>query len=377
MPSVRAVGLNAMFLDPGVSGGPETYLHTLGEALVRRHPEVRFAIATTRRGAAALRAAGGWADDVAIHQLPADEGQRARRLWAEQALLPRLAVREGWDVLHSVAGLGPVRARVPAVVTLHDVTFLHVKTFSRTTTIVMTQVMRRASRRAEAVVAISRSSRDEVCAAFGLDPDRVAVVPNGPGRPPAGPAPLDATLARHGLRPDDRLVLCVSAKRPHKNQELLVRAARHLPPHARVVLVGHAEPYDRELRELARATGVQDRVRFLDRVSDAEHEALMGAAACVAVPSLAEGFGLPVLEAMRRGVPVACSDIDVFHEVAGDAARWFDPHDPAGAAAAIAAAMDDETLRAAGPAQARRFSWDATADGTFAAYERAVAARRG
>ena len=372
MPPVRAVGLNAMFLDPGVSGGPETYLHALGDALVRRRPDVAFSVATTRRGAASLRAAGGWVDAVKVHELPADEGQRGRRLWAEQVLLPRLAAREGWDVLHSVASVAPVRARVPAVITLHDVTFLHIPTFPRATTVAMSQIMRRASRRAQALIAISQATRDAVCDAFGLDPARVAVVPNGPGRPPAEPAPLDDVLHRHGVDARARIVLCVGAKRPHKNQELLVRAARELPGDCTVVLAGHAEPYERELRELA---GPDARVRFTGRLPDAELEALMGAAACVAVPSLAEGFGLPVLEAMRRGVPVACSDIGVFHEVAGDAARYFDPHDPAGAAAAIVAAMDDPALRAAGPERAARFSWDATARGTLDAYERAVAAR--
>jgi glycosyltransferase involved in cell wall biosynthesis len=364
-----------MFLDPGVSGGPETYLHALGDALVREFSDVRFEVATTRRGAAALRAAGGWATEVGIRELPADEGQRLRRLFAEQVLLPRLAMRARWDVLHSVASVAPVRPRVPAAITVHDVTFLRIRTFPRSTTLAMGTIMRLASRRADALVVISQATRDEVAEEFGLDPDALSVVPNGPGSAPVEAAPETGVRTRYRLDDDKRIVLCVNAKRPHKNQEVLVRAVPLLPDDHTLVLAGRAEAYELRLRMLATELGVEERVRFVGRVPDQDLEALMRLAACVAVPSLAEGFGLPVLEAMQRGVPVAASDIPVLHEVGGDAARYFDPRDPRAAAAAIRSAAGDPALREAGRARAGRFSWEATARGTFEAYERALAAR--
>jgi glycosyltransferase involved in cell wall biosynthesis len=255
------------------------------------------------------------------------------------------------------------------------VTFVHLKTFSTVTTIGMTQLIKAAARRADALVAASAAARDQICATFGLDPARMAVIPNGPGRPRRLDATPEATLSdRYDLN-GRRVVLCVAAKRPHKNQELLVRAMAKLPDDWSLVLAGHPEPYDADLRRLAAERGVAGRVRFVDYVSDEDFEGLAGLAGCIAVPTLAEGFGLPVLEAMRRGVPVACSDIPVLREVAGNAARYFDPRDPREAASAIRAAYGDEALAEAGRAQAARFSWDAAAEGTWEAYERAVAAR--
>ena len=142
------------------------------------------------------------------------------------------------------------------------------------------------------------------------------------------------------------------AKRPHKNQEVLIRALPELPEVV-LVLAGHAEPYEQDLRRLAAATGVADRVRFVGYVPDDVLEALWELCACAAIPTLGEGFGLPLVEAMDRGVAIAASDIPVLREVGGDVPHWFDPHNPSAAAHALAAAMADPGCRPARPRPGR------------------------
>ncbi|HEX4806970.1 MAG TPA: glycosyltransferase family 1 protein, partial [Conexibacter sp.] len=344
--ALQTVGINALFLDPGRSGGPETYLRELLGALVEAAPSVRFAVVTTRRGAAAL-AADGWGERAELLALPADEGERVRRQLAEQLLLPRLARARRFDVLHSLASVAPVRAGVPHAITLHDVTFFKQRTFDPVTTFGMRTIVARAARRADALLTGSCAARDEVCEVLGIAPERFAVVPHGIGRARDATAAADpaAVRRRHGLD-GDRVVLCVAAKRPHKNQELLVRAAPLLGARTDVVLAGHPEAYDEELRRLAAEVGAR-RVRFVDYVPDEELEALWELADCAAFPTLGEGFGLPVVEAMDRGVPVACSDIPVLREVGGDVPAYFDPRDPASAAAAVEAAIREAPERVA------------------------------
>jgi glycosyltransferase involved in cell wall biosynthesis len=148
-----------------------------------------------------------------------------------------------------------------------------------------------------------------------------------------------------------------------------------------LVLAGSSTAYEQALREAADRLGVTDNVRFLGWMNGRDLEGLYRAATCFVHPSLKEGFGLPVLEAMRRGVPVACSRASSLPEVAGDAARYFDPLDPADIAAAVADVLADHQLResliAAGHEQQRRFTWEAAAEGTLAAYERAWRSRGG
>jgi glycosyltransferase involved in cell wall biosynthesis len=170
-------------------------------------------------------------------------------------------------------------------------------------------------------------------------------------------------------------VLCVAAKRPHKNQAVLVRAMALLDDDVVLVLAGHPEAYDAHLRALAAELGVGARIRFADYVPDRDLEALWRAAGCAAFPTLGEGFGIPLVEAMTRGVGVAASDIPVLREVGGDVPRYFDPHAPGAAADAIRATLGDEQAGAAGPARAARFTWAAAAEGTWAAYERACTSR--
>ena len=176
-----------------------------------------------------------------------------------------------------------------------------------------------------------------------------------------------------------QVLLSLSAKRPHKNLRGLLDALAPDPAERRPVLVlpGYPTPHEAELREHAAALGVSDDVRFLGWTSEADVEGLFALCGAFVFPSFYEGFGLPVLEAMARGVPVACSDRASLPEVAGDAALLFDPADPAAIAAALERLLGDpaqaDRLRAAGRARAAAFTWERTAQLTLASYERALA----
>lgn len=364
--------LNALFLAPGVSGGPETYLRGLAPALAAEFPHLRLTVVTTVSGAVALRELG-FSDFAAVRALPCEDGQRGRRTLAEQVLLPRAARRAGGQLIHSLASTAPVRPRLPAVITLHDATFLRVRTFGALTTFGMRHIILGAARRADVLLTGTAASRDEVCETLGLDPARFLVVHHGHGRPPAGEPMAEIEVrSRHRLE-GSRVVLCVGAKRPHKNQEVLLRAAAALDDDVVVVLVGHAEAYDATLRTLADEVGVAGRMRFVEPVPDGELEGLWRLADCFAFPTLGEGFGIPVLEAMDHGLAVACSDIPVLREIGGDLPFFFDPRSSDDAARAIRLALSDPARAALGPAHAARFTWERAAHGTYAGYERALA----
>jgi len=175
-----------------------------------------------------------------------------------------------------------------------------------------------------------------------------------------------------------RIVLSPSAKRPHKNIERLLDALAGLEPPARPLLVvpGYPTPHEKVLADRARGLGVASDLRMPGWVSAQDLEGLYGLAHCVVFPSLYEGFGLPVLEAMGRGVPVACSNSSSLPEVAGDAALLFDPKDVGQIRQSLLRLMNEPGLAAElgkrGRAQAARFSWERTAALTAASYRRAL-----
>ncbi len=364
--------LNALFLAPGVSGGPETYLRGLAPALAAEYPKLRLTIVTTGSGAAFLRDIG-FGDFADVRGLPCEDGQRLRRTAAEQILLPRAALRARGQLIHSLASTAPRWPRMPSVVTLHDVTFLRIATFGRVTTLGMGAVVAAGARHADVLLTATAAARDEICARLKLDPARFLVVPHGRGRGSLAPGVPEAEIRERLELDGARVVLCVAAKRPHKNQEVLVRAAGELDDDIVIALVGHAEPYEQTLRTLAGEHGVAERIRFVEPVTDAELETLWRIADCFAFPTLGEGFGLPLIEAMDHGVAVACSDLPVLREIGGDVPVFFDPHSPTDAARAIRASLEDPQRAARGPAQAAQFSWERAAQGTYAGYERALA----
>jgi glycosyltransferase involved in cell wall biosynthesis len=374
MAPTRHVWLNALYLAPGASGGPETYLRGLAPALAREFPDLCLTIVTTPSGFAALRA-DGWEQFASLLAFPCEDGQRIRRQWAEQVLLPWAARRARADIVHSLASVAPVFAGARAVVTLHDVTFLLRPTFGRVTTWGMGLLVKAASRRADALIAGTAAARDEICSVLHLDPERFTVVHHGHEPVHASrPTPIKTVRTRYELE-NLRAVLCVAAKRPHKNQQLLIRAARTLDPDTVIVLAGHVEPYEAELRALAEDLGVSSRIRFVGYVSDADLEGLWQVASCAAFPTLGEGFGIPVIEALAHGLPVAASDLPVLREVGGELPHYFDPHDSEDAGRAIRSALADTETSRLGAPYASRFSWSAAAQATHGVYDRVLAAK--
>src|SRR5205814_2277124 len=179
-----------------------------------------------------------------------------------------------------------------------------------------------AARRSDRVIADSESTRDDLVRLLGVAPERIDVAPLGLGTT-AAVEPMDEPelRARHDLD-GRRLLLSVSAKRPHKNLMRLLDALARIPGERRPILMlpGYPTPHEQELRRRAIELGVERDTRLVGWVSPSELEGMYAAADCFVFPSLYEGFGMPVLEAMSREVPVACSDRASLREVAGLAA---------------------------------------------------------
>jgi glycosyltransferase involved in cell wall biosynthesis len=233
-----------------------------------------------------------------------------------------------------------------------------------------------AARTSRRIIVDAESTRRDLLEHLGTAQDKVDVVPLGVSAVASvDPTPAEQLRDRLGIgeRP---VVLSVSAKRPHKNLARLLRAVAAMPPERRPALVipGYPTPYEAELRDLAAELMLE--VVLPQWISASELEGLYATATCVAFPALYEGFGLPVLEAMARGVPVACSNRSSLPEVAGDAALLFDPTDVDAIRTAIERLLGDAALRDrltdAGRRRAARFTWEATAQGTVDAYRRAL-----
>ena len=377
------VGLNLLFLVPGDTGGLEVYARELLLALAAERPDLRLTSFVNREAAAA---GGPWEEQTGVVVVGVNGVSRVARVRAEQGALPRLGRRAGIDVLHSLASTAPVLGDFARVVTIHD---LHYRILPEAHFGVYGLGMRvlvpLAGRRSDRVIAISEATAADIRRYLHVPADRLDVVPSGLGlSPDAARVPEPEEQLREKLALGRRPVaLSVSAKRPHKNLMRLLEALAAIPPARRPILVvpGYPTPYERELRARAAGLGVLEDLRMLDWVSDAELEGLYALSAVFVFPSLAEGFGLPVLEAMARGVPVVCSNTSSLPEIAGDAALQFDPLDVSTIAAAMERVLGDGELagrlRAAGPPQAAQFSWARAARETAASYERALTGRRG
>jgi glycosyltransferase involved in cell wall biosynthesis len=373
------IGLNLVYLVPGETGGTEVTARELLPALVAAAgPDVRFTAFVNQEAAAT--AGGPWNELMDTVTVPVNARNRVEWVRGEQQHLPGLAARAGVDVLHSLANTGPLRGRFRRVVTIHDLIHrFFPDTHGGLKARGMALLVPLAIRRSDRVIAVSGATADDLVRELGVPRAKIDVVPSGVGiTARATPVSAAQLRARHDLG-DRPIALSVAAKRPHKNLPRLLEALALIPADRRPVLVipGYGTFHDDELDARIATLGIAGDVRMLGWVEDDELEGLYAASDVFVLPSLYEGFGLPVLEAMARGLPVACSDRGSLREVAGDAARRFDPEQPSSIAEAIQAVLGDPALaarlREAGRAQAAGFTWAACARATLDVYRRTFA----
>jgi glycosyltransferase involved in cell wall biosynthesis len=374
---LRRLGVNLLYLVPGEVGGSEIYARNLLRAICRARPGLEL-FAYVGREARESLAGEPWADRTRFTVSPAPSRSKALRVAGEVTWLPWRARRDGIDVLHSLGTTSPPVCPVPSIVTVLDVIYHHFPdTFPLVSRVGLGLVVPAGARRADRVIAISEAGKRDVVETLRLRPERVDVVHLGFAMGDSVAATPEAELrSRFGLG-EARLVLTVAAALRHKNLFRLIEAFALLDaPDARLVVVGHAGLDQERLRSHAAELGVEQRVHFTGWVEKADLEGLYAAATAFVYPSLMEGFGMPVLEAMYRDVPVACSGVSAMPEVAGGAAELFDPTDPKAIAAAVNRLLDDpdrrNELAARGRERWQAFSWERAAEETLAVYDRAL-----
>jgi len=273
----------------------------------------------------------------------------ARDAWWYPLALPRRA--RGLDVLHCPSFRGPVRSPLPLVVTVHDLAILrHPEAFNRWTRAYSRALVPRVVRAAQRVIAVSEFTKRELVDLLGVREERIRVIPNGVGEP----------FVAEGARAEGEYVLAVGTLEPRKNLPRLARAAVAAGVELRIAGARGWGDVDVE---------VGAGMRFLGFVPDDELARLYRGAQCVAYPSLYEGFGIPVLEALACGAPVVTSAGTAMAEVADGAAVLVDPADVDAIAAGIRDAIGRrDELAALGPERARSFSWRASAEATAGVY---------
>lgn len=276
----------------------------------------------------------------------------------------------GADVVHATGSLLPA-TRLPLVVTVHDVAALRYPELHPARHVQQQRALVAALDRAAVIVTVSATTADDL-AHLGIERERLVVAP-------LGLTPLPEPVAPSAAVPGAGYLLTVGETSPRKGYDVVLRAVARLGGELRVVMAGPPAGDEQRLRGLIVELGLADRVTRLGAVSDAELSWLYRNAGALCFPSISEGFGLPVLEALAAGLPVIASDIPVTRELAASAAVYADDHDPDAWTHAIERAVADEPLRArleaAARARAGEFTWERTAEATLGAYSLAAGTR--
>ena len=340
--------------------GDESYVRNLLRELPDVAPDLRFA-AITRR------------PELVPGDIEAIELRARSQIHRMSISLPRL-LRQVQPALAHFQYAVPLRYRGRSLITVHDLSFeAGANLTGARDRFVFRRAVRRSVRRATGVITVSEFTRTELVRHYGLSPERVFVHANGldPAfHPAAGPA-VGQSDTRSERRPYGLFVGTLS---PRKDPVSAVEAIALVQPELDLLMVGPDQGSEAAVRAAIDRLGLAGRVRLLGHVETTKLAALYRDAACLVFPSLYEGFGLPVLEAMASGTPVVAANTSAVPEVVGDAAVLVEPARPSALAGGIERAIADrERLTRLGYQRASQFSWRATAEIAADVYRKLIA----
>ena len=342
------IGVDANPATKGLVTGTERYAREVVGRLREVAPDLHWRFY-------ASRPAPGLGVDLTVLPL--------RRLWSQARLPLEMAMRPP-DLFLDLAHVVPAWCPAPPLKVFHDLAFERFPDAYRPADLAYLRwATRRAARLCQSMVAVSAATKQDLVSLYGVEPDRVTVVHEGGGEgtPMPGDPAADAARLR-GLGIDGPFVLNVGRIEPRKNQLAALEAVERLPG---LLLVCAGAIND---ERMAARLDASARCRLLGRVSDSERDLLYRRAQALLFPSLYEGFGLPVLEAMRQGLPVVATRTSSLPEVGGETVLYvLDARDSEAMAGSLRRLREDQALRrrlvAAGRKRAAHFTWDACARG--------------
>jgi len=352
--------------------GVANYIRSLIQALSRVDSENEYLVIVPSESACHVQ---GLSERFYVEVGPGDP---KRRIVWEQTVLPWKLKQNGIDVYHGPAFAAPLLKTCRQVVTVHDTTFrLTPKEHALRRRLYLGLMVPAMVRRCDRMIAVSNSTKADVLDLEGAREEKIEVVPLGVDErfaPMHCKKQLENVRKKYGL--PDRFILFVGVIEPRKNLERLVEAyvASSVYHEFGLVLAGSLGWGYSNLLDKVNRVGIKERIHMPGYVADADLPTLYSAASAFVYPSLYEGFGLPVLEAMACGTPVITSCVSSLPEVAGRAAVLIDPQNTSEIASALCRVLSDRTfageLSALGRERAKLFNWEQTARESLAVYER-------
>lgn len=368
------IGLNLLYMLPGIVGGTETYAAGLLRGLSEIDTQDEFVIFVNMEGK-------DWpimeVSNFSRVVCPVKATSRRQRYLFEQLRFPRLLAQHKIDVVHSLGYVTPFMAPCPSVVSILDIVYDYPGAFPFLKKQLLKALVVASAQRADHIITISEASRRQIVSRLHVPSEKTTVTLLATKAQKGGnDANWSGLSSKLGIR--GNYLLAFSSLSPSKNIPMLLRVfaqlRTELTEDVQLILVGHPPRRGLPLRELTDSLGLHESVVFTGYLSDSDLALVLRHATVFVFPSLYEGFGIPVLEAMEAGVPVACARVASLPEVAGNAALLFEPTSIEEMTNVLSSMLTDSDLRnnlvGEGYKNVRRFSWTDTARKTLQVYRK-------